>query len=288
MKKIVVLTDFFEPSINAAKYALSLAVQLQSNVLLYYSCVLPTVEPRQEPIASTNGDYAQLKINCEEQLQNLATQLEVLVDQSIARFKPRVEYHAQQGGFSLGIDAFCADRDVILLVLGNHDKDSASLMMENHTREVLDNATLPVLIVPKKVQFKNIHKIAFATDLNVNDLKVLQSLANLARPFNAELLLTNLWESTPDNDCQVQNFLHEVANKINYPHIYYRQLKENSVQEGLLHLAEAVHAVLIVLVHRRKDFLSRLFGHSYSQRLASTTRLPLLVFPYPLDTLPVF
>lgn len=288
MKKIAVLTDFSERAYHAAEYALSLAARLQANVLLYHSFLVPSAEPLASQIAWPMEDYKEIKAGCEAALEKLKAQLDEKLDTLSDSFRPRIECRAQDGAFELSIDEFLGDKELILLVMANHQKGFSALMLGDHTKEVLNNASLPVLIIPEQAGFTTLAKVAFATDLDPDDLNVIQSLASLARPFNAEILLTHLCESTPENSRAVQDFLHEVTGKINYPHIYYRHLEEKHVREGLHHMAEIVKADLIVMVHRHKDFLERLFNRSHSLDLAGKTALPLLVFPSPAKSLPVF
>ncbi|MEO3402895.1 universal stress protein [Mucilaginibacter sp. CAU 1740] len=287
MKKIAVLTDFSERAYHAAEYALLLAARLQANVLLYNSFLVPSAEPLAGQIVWPMEDYDEIKNGCEADLEKLKARLEGKLADQTNGFRPKIECRAHDAQFDLTADEFLRDRDLLLFVLGNHQKGFSGLILGNHTREVLNRSALPVLVVPEKAVFEPLHKIAFATDLGQSDLQVVQSLTGLARPFNAEILLTHLCESTPENSRAVQDFLHEVTNKVNYPHIYYRHLEEKHLREGLHHMAETVKADLVVMVHRHKDFLERLFSRSHSLDLAEHTELPLLIFPSPAKFFPV-
>ncbi|UOE49801.1 universal stress protein [Mucilaginibacter sp. SMC90] len=288
MKKIAVLTDFSERAFNAAAYALSLATEIHADILLYNSFLVPSAEPLSGQISWPEEDYEAIKSGCEADLKLFKSKLEERLENLPAGFRPVIECRAQDGAFELTIDEFISGRDIILLVMADHHKGFASLISGNHTHEVLDHTILPLLIVPEQARFEKICKIAFATDLDRDDLNVVQSLASLARPFNAEILLTHLEKTAAEDDPQVGDFLTEVGNKINYSHIYYRQLIEPHVQQGLHHMAKTIDADVVVMVHRHKDILSRLFGRSHSQRLAESITLPLLIFPHTTDPLPVF
>ena len=66
-------------------------------------------------------------------------------------------------------------------------------MLGNHTRGVLDHTALPVLVIPEGARFEKLHKIVFATDLNMDDLNVIQSLASLAWHGKHTYIVQNLW-----------------------------------------------------------------------------------------------
>lgn len=288
MKKIAVLTDFSERAFNAAVYALSLAARIHADILLYHSFLVPSAEPLSAHVSWPEEDYEVIKAGCESELSLLKEKLKNKLEELPASFRPVIECRAQDGAYELTIDEFINGRDIILLVMANHHKGNASLISCDHTREVLDHTNLPLLVVPEQARFEKICKIAFATDLGRDDLKVVQSLASLARPFNAEILLTHLCRAMPENDRAIKDFLGEVSNKINYPHIYYRHLEETHLAKGLQNMAKNVKAEMVVMVHRRKDLLSRLAGSSQSQKLAAATDIPLLIYPCPADHLPAF
>ncbi|WP_345954583.1 universal stress protein [Mucilaginibacter sp. PAMB04168] len=288
MKKIAVLTDFSERSANAAAYALAIACRLKADVLLFHTFLVPSSETMGAQIAWPMEDFEEIKAGAEATLQETAQQLSTALDRSKVGFCPKIECQAQEGNLNACMETSLAGRDVVLLVMANHHKGFSSLMLGNHTQQVLDNTDLPVLIIPEAASFQNVKKIAVATDLKDDDLQIIHSLANLARPFNAEILLTHVCEHTPENMRKVEDFLHKVTNKINYPNIYHREFDEHNTHKGLQDMAGNVQADLMVMVHRRKNFFEQLLGISYSQKLAAESKVPLLVFPYPTETLPVF
>ncbi|NHA02570.1 universal stress protein [Mucilaginibacter sp. HC2] len=258
MKKIAVLTDFSERAYHAAKYALSLAAKLHANIVLYHSFRVPSAQPLASQIAWPLEDYSEIKKDCQSALEKLKTQLEETQAGLARGFRPQIECRAEEEQFDLIAEGALWDRDIVLVVIGNHHQGFSSLMLGNHSREVLNHSVMPVLVVPENASFEPFLRIAFATDLGRGDLDIVQSLSGLAGHFNAELLLTHLCESTPKNNLEVQDFLQEVTNKISYPHIYYRQLEEKHIRRGLHHMAETVKANLIVMVHRQKDFVEGL------------------------------
>lgn len=282
MKTIAVLTDFSPRATNAAKYALQLAAQLNANILLQHNFLVPSMDPLAAQIAWPMEDYEEIKKRCDQQLRQLATKLKaVLNDLPADAFRPAIHCNSSPAKISLEVGAPLTDKEVILVVIANHHKGLSALLMGDHLQEVLDEAALPVLVIPEHAEFRKIKKIAFATDLEDTDLEVINSLTSLARPFIAELMLAHICPEGLEAKKKVDNFLHEVTNKINYPHIYYRNVCEKQISKGLAELEEKNGAELLVMVHRSKGFLDRLFNSSFTHKVASDTQLPLLVYPYP-------
>ena len=283
MKKITVLTDFSASAENAARYAVRLAQHLQANLTLYNSFLVPMAEPLGGQVYWSMEDYNILQKDSEEKLRTLGARLaEELSTLPVNAFRPVIDFKCQEGPLYRHIHRLSSDRDLMLLVMGTHRKGLGSLMMGNHMREIIGAVSLPVLIVPENQSFKKLDKLVFATDMEDSDLDIIQALTAFAKPSHAEITLAHIQHpdtSEADTKKLVTNFLEDVANKINYPKIYYRAVEHTPVKTGLKWLAENVTCNLFVMVHRHKTFLEQLFNLSNTQKMAANTNLPLLIFP---------
>jgi nucleotide-binding universal stress UspA family protein len=289
MKTIAVLTDFSPGANNAARYALQLARRLQANILLYHTFLVPSTEPLGTQVAWPMEDFDEIKKESEKELKKLAGKLKKsLAELPDGVFRPVITYSCHEGAFTLNLDGLTSNKELVLLVMASHQKGLSALITGNHLRGVLDTVSLPVLVVPEHAVFKSIHKIAFPTDLGEGDLEVINSLAALARPFNAEIMLAHVGPADAGAKQAVKDFLQDVGNQIDYPNIYYRQVEEQKVRQGLLELEQHTGTDLLVMVHRHKDFMERIFGGSYTQKIAADPIVPLLIYPYPVRSYPVF
>lgn len=292
MKTIAVMTDFSDRAENAARYALGLAQHLHANVLLYNSFVVPTTEPMGLQVAWSLESFNELQDESEQSLHLLADKLrEDLSDLSEGAFKPVVYIKCDNGTLSTNLNTLLCDKEILMLVIGTHRKRASGFMLGNHMREMIDGVSVPILIIPPQQRFKAIGKIAFATDMQATDLNVLQSLSGFARPSCAQIMLTHIYTHKlpeEESDRQVNNFLQEVANKINYPNIFFRKVTEPYLEEGIRWLMENVDSDILVMVHRNKGFWDQLLNTSSTQKVAGKITMPLLVYPCPAKTLPVF
>jgi nucleotide-binding universal stress UspA family protein len=290
MKTIAVLIDFSPRANHAARYALQLARQLHANILLYHTFFVPAAEPLSAQIAWPMEDFEEIKTGSEKELQKLAGKLKKeLTELPGGAFRPDVAYSCHEGAFALNLGGLTGNKELVLLVIANHHAGFSALITGNHLRGILDTVALPVLVVPEHSAFKKIEKIAFATDLGDHDLEVIQSLAGLARPFNAEIMLANIGTPEAGAEQAVKDFLDDVGNKIDYPNIYYRRLAEKQVSAGLSELEQHTRTDMLVMVHRNKGFIERLFGGSHTQKIAADPLVPLLIYPYrQVRSCPVF
>ncbi len=292
MKTIAVLTDFSDRAESAAKYALGIAQHIHANILLYNSFLMPSAEPLGMQVAWSMESYEELQDDAENELHRLAAKLKY--DLSIAPsgpFKPTIYCKCDNGTLSTNLNMLLTDGEIVLLVMGTHKKGISGFITSNHMREVIDSVSIPVIIVPENHNFKLIDKIAFATDMKGTDLEVVNSITGIAKPFGAEIMLAHICAAQPE-DCvsakMIQHFLDEVGNVINYPSIYYRNVKEKHIKTGLNWLTENVDFDILVMVHRHKGFWEQFFNGSNTQRIAAQLNLPLMVYPSPAKSLPVY
>ena len=292
MKTIAVLTDFSKQAENAAKYALHLAEYLHADIKLYNSFFVASEDPISAQIAWPMEDYKALKNESLQELELLAIQLkEEYADELSMNFRPAIECECHDGNLNTYLKVLEAEKDTILLVVGDHEKGMPTWMTGNHLNDIIDKATIPVLVVGEHQQFQKIDKIAFATDLSPGDIEQIHSLAGLASKINAELLIVHIKDEKYEDlelQLKVDSFLKDITNKINFTQIYYRRVKSTNIQTGLDWISEHGQIDMLVMVHRHKSFLQDLFESSFTKKAAANIQLPLLIFPSPAYAVPVF
>jgi nucleotide-binding universal stress UspA family protein len=292
MKTIVVLTDFSTEADNAAHYALHLAQQLQTNVLLYNTFLSPLKKVIGVPDVWPAENFDELKNDSELELALLAERLkEELTGLPLSAFEPSIIGKSRKGNLSPNLNWLLADPEIMLLVIGSHKKAMSDMAQGNHMREIINDISFPVLIIPENYTYKIVDNIAFATDMTGSDIKVIQSLTELAKPSGAEILLAHICADQSvysDYAHWVKKFLSMVSEKINYPHIHYLNLPKGNIQSALNRLIRQDFFDVLVMVHRENSFLEQLFNWSNTQRMAANLHMPLLVYPDPLHTVSNF
>jgi nucleotide-binding universal stress UspA family protein len=294
MKKIVVFTDFSERSENAAQYAVNLGRSIHANIILYHAYLSPASQPYAAQVAWPLMNSGELELTARKELELTASKLSKLAEVNPATaFIPKIETRCAEGELTDNLEELLADREIVLFIMANHRKGFSSLITGNHLNKMLGAAKVPVLIVPAGSPFKAIHKIAFATDLTPEDIGVLQSLSSIARHGDASIMLAHIsadkeHEQAKEKRDQVQQFLCEVSNKINYPHIYYRHIQDIEVSAGLKWVSENVAFDLLAMVHHQRSFLEGLFKSSHTKTVATDANMPLLIYPHGAEHYPVF
>lgn len=296
MKTILVLTDFSIRADHAAHYAVKLAQKIEANVLVCNVFLIPSSSPMASQIAWPMENYELLEEDSSNDLNEIVGRLNerLNIDSTDGEFKPKINFCSRAGFVADTIDEIATEHHVIMVVIGTHVHHGlGSFLSGDHAKDIIEKAHCPVLLVPDQVLFKDLKKIAFATDLSHTDIDVLYSLSGLAKHFDAEIMVTHIADESEQNnqaEPRVKIFLDLTSSKVNYPHIYYRAVKGKDIGTSLDWLTAHIDFDLLVLVHRKKGFWNRLFEGSVTQKMADHLTKPLLVFPCSKteDKLPVF
>lgn len=284
MKSILVPTDFSECADNAAHYAVQLAKVLKADVTLCNAFLVPAEAPSAGRVVWPLEDYDSIKDGINRKLyfaSDRLTKQEKLDPEKNAY--PRIDYTGKAGSVPDVVKEIVNSEDVPLVVMGMSGAGALSrLFLGSNSRDMIESADFPLLLIPQETPNKRIRKIAFATDLNEHDLEIIYSLAGFARSFNAEILIAHITDEkydAPQHQKITDNFLSDVTCKANYDKIYYRHIKSMDVEHGLDWICDHSLSDMIVMSHGKHNIIDAFFGGSYTQKLARHVNIPLMVYP---------
>ncbi|MCC8425500.1 universal stress protein [Mucilaginibacter sp. UR6-11] len=285
MKTILVPTDFSAAADNAGRYALQLAKSLHTGIRLVHAFKVPIEVPGAAQVAWPLEDYSSIKKQVTEDLSFLSGKLEQEEREGSATgsYHPVVSYDSAVGTVKDIVRNQMDEQQLNLVAMGMSGEGGLSrFFLGSQSRDLIDAAPFPVLLIPKEAHFVPIRKIAFATDLSLEDVEVIHSLVSLARYLNAEILIAHCADEKYASDGHVReakDFLAEITEKAGYDHIYYRHVKSIDVEHGLDWLSEHGQIDILSMVHHPRHFLAKLLTGSHTQAMARHVHIPLLVFP---------
>ena len=283
MKTFLVASDFSSNARNAAIFAYQLAKPMKADIILCNAVVVTSEVPIASAMVWSVEECENLIDSSLHELKQLKSSLE-LGDTS-KTFKPAITCINDSGTLSDIIEEVVKSQKIALTIIGMHGSSGLNqFILGNHSRELINHTRIPLLIVPAETKTNHIRKIAFAADFKKpeRDLTSIYALIEFARPLEAEILLTYVCDTdfeSPEFQHWIQEFMTELSNKANYPHIYYRIIRNKQVILGLDWLCLHGQVDMLAMVHRSKTFMENLFRGSNTQKMAQHIPVPLLVFP---------
>lgn len=282
MKTLLVTTDFSANAKHAAEYGYNLAKQIKANMVLCNAVIVPAEMPQAGTVVWPMDDLELLLGDSTIGLEILKADLEKAANPN--GFVPEITTKNEPGILTDVVESYAESLPVDLVVMGTHGEGMSSFLLGNHCKNMISNTTKPLMLISPDTQFVPLKKLAFATDFAdpENDIESLFHLIPLAKILGAEILLTHVYdgeELTAELKKTISDFMTQVSNKANYPHIYYRSVRNSKVEAGLSWLCEYGQVDMLVMVHRPHSFVYRLLKSSHSEKMASRLTIPLLVFP---------
>src|SRR5258708_539152 len=211
MKTLLIATDFSANSRHAAEYGYMLAAQLKSNLVLCNALIVPAEVPDAGLVSWPMYEYEEILKDSQEELKDLRISLEQLSDNS--NFKPLIHCVNNAGTVTAVISDVDEQKNIFMNIMATHGGNGLStLLVGNHSRRMIDETTIPLLLVPFSAPIKPIKKVVFATDFkdHEKDLKTIYKLIDLIKPLNAELLITHIHnekDQSPGFKKWLDNFL---------------------------------------------------------------------------------
>ncbi|NRF37699.1 universal stress protein [Pedobacter foliorum] len=281
MKTLLLLTDFSPTANHAVGYGYDFAKLLEAEVILCNVINVPAEIPQYETILLPFGNYDLIEEESIEELKRLKKHLEH--HDHGKGFHPPVSYACKTGVMTDQIDNIVSKRHINLIIMGTHASSGLKhLLLGNHTRYLLDTAAVPLLLVSPKEKLTQIKWIAFATDLNTDEIPTINKLAKLASLLKAEIILMNICHEDPsrEKDMQQQQFLSLVKKECHYPMISCQSAVDKSIVKGLEKLCNnSGKDGLLSVIHKNRNFINEILLGSQTQKLAKRLVLPLLVLP---------
>ncbi|QIH31541.1 universal stress protein [Sphingobacterium sp. DR205] len=272
MKRILLLTDFSENALLAAKQvALCAAAWKTEQVIVYHTYNSVTIV-NNEPIVVVNDEVKEAK---EKELNSWLELIKPL-------FPPQVilSHRMEDVDLPIGVNDLCKSESIDLVALGITGQTGfAKILVGSNAITLMDICNKPMLIVSHKVDPAVPKHVLATTDLKEVDRKLsLFNLDQVLDAFSAQLYVLNVAkrESSAADLAQELKHLHERLDK--YKPIY-DYISHDDITMGISEYAKEKHIDLILSFHKKQGLLASLFKTSISKKMAWNGAANLLVIP---------
>jgi len=283
MKTFLFPTDFSANAKHIMAYGYSLARRVKANIIICNAIIEPAEIPQTGMVSWPMEESDLLAKDSEHELDILKRYLEDK-EESIS-FNPAISCISEAGTVTDVINNVSHSHNIELVIAGTHGNSGlGTLLLGNHANKIIDFVKKPLLLIPPSAGIIPIKKIAFATDFKNpdHDLKCILTLITLARPLNAEILITHIVDEgglDAEFKHRVNKFMVSISDKVNYPYIYYRVVNAKHTNKGLDWLCDHGTIDIMAMIHRSHNFFNEFINGSHTKKIAKHIAIPLLVFP---------
>ena len=286
-RHILAPIDFSVSSMKACKMAFNIASHLQVNLVFMHSYINPLIHSipysdiyAYDPALLTKIKYAEKNAN-----ENFQKFISKLADE-IGKEKwdaVTTEFIIKSGYADEDILAYSHENSSQLIVMGSSGNSEQIGVVGSVTVDVMYNARVPVLIVPKNApeqELKHFSNILYATNFDEKDFVALDKLMAILYPFDIKVICAHVGQPTGSGwDLAKLNGMKDILKeKYRTEAFDCRLIVGNDTLDSLEHFIEDEKIDIISLTTHKRNMISRLFNPSLARKMAFHSNTPLLVF----------
>ena len=266
--KVLFPTDFSETANNALQYALQFCQKIGARIDLMHVYHLPFTE-------ASNVSYRQIDEMLDEKQAKALQKLVQLAKEAAA--EETINQCIPVYGIFLDHEivdlATVGEYDLIIMgTKGEHSKFEK--LLGSVTTRTMMNAPCPVLAIPEDASFKEITRIAYATNFAMGDQQATQQLLKMVEMLQAQLHYVHIEKRKGVLGNSNQIHIDDYPS----PFTDFTLIKNDSILLGLDQFIQSQKIDLLTLFIPERRLWERLFHSSFSQKMTFHTKVPLLVF----------
>lgn len=268
MNTIIAATDFSPVATNAVNYAVRMAKETGSSIILFHVFELPVV---YTDVPVSIPDENELRKNAEDALQELKQNL-----MNISAGEVKIYTQAEMGNPVTELEAYCKKIDPLAVVMGALGKSAVEhVLFGSTTLAAIKRLRWPVIVVPVGVMFRPIKKIGMACDFRkVVETLPEKAIENLLDNFKAEMHILNVDHNhkhftadTPAESLMVQTMFQKYNPQ-------YHFIEDEDIEKGINRFAEENNLDLIIAVPKKHIFPATVFHSSSTRKLVFRSHIP--------------
>ena len=275
MKKILCPVDFSKPSTKAAEYAVQIAQRTNASLTLLHVLHLPMLDTTESAMVASQMLDEQRRYAADK-LHAMALHLKTLPNAS----NMEVEYKVQESFLADAIERLTKEEQFDFVVMGTTGGGNTleEILIGSNTESVISQVKCPVLAIPAKASFPEIHRIVYASDYQPEDAKALQQVLAIASMFEAEVEVVHVSEEASESASKKgRAFMERLQSELgNYP-IKFKEVIHKEEDTGLKDYLSTTHSNMLAILKKRRGFFKNIFSMSLAEKMTYQTKLPLLV-----------
>jgi hypothetical protein len=274
MGTILLFNDNSTEARNAGRLALAIAQKVKADLLVLNLGKAIKVIPLLEELV-TPGEFDGEHV---ESFNMVSFLIDIIASND---FRPVINdidacYYTEKEIAELAIR-----KNIWMMVKGVETHITHEVLSDVNVQGVINRVACPLLLVPDNYVKGIFENITYALDMRYCRTAVLRFLAELARDYDANLVVEHFSaKGLPhlSDGYAADLFACEISNRIKYDKLYFNNIKERNLEIAVDVMVNDLHADLLALVNHRFHF-EELFGRSIKNVLPEHVPIPVIIFP---------
>ncbi|MFY0685862.1 MAG: universal stress protein [Cyclobacteriaceae bacterium] len=272
LKNVLVPIDFSNCSKNALRTAIELARKRNAKIHLVNAIHVHTPHPDLTGGSIVDSIMSDYETQVKQSFEELESEVVELKD--IPHETDRFMSY-----FTDAIQSEIASKDIDLIVMGTRaSHDRIDHLFGTHATDVIQQSSVPVLVIPENCEQFQPKKIGFASDFGkVISHKCFDSLVWLAEKFESEILVFHVDDSDAAPE-EVKNRIGIIEEGLKNVSHSILTVKTDSVVDGINKFVQEHQLDVLAMMPRKHSLFERVFGVSITRTMALDTKIPILTF----------
>lgn len=282
MKKILIPTDFSEGAKQAMKFGVALAHEMQADVVFFHAAfmLIPTTSSPNE----YHKQVEKAKFEATVQLKNEVEAIYKSLNIDLSVYEQSCVYDVKfQESATAAIQEAVKENIVDMVVMGTRGASGLKkIFLGSNTSGIMESVKCPVLAVPASYEYKDVTRIAYATDLTKLSKEVAQ-LVPIAQRFEAKLSIFHVYPVYPmvvnPEKFNQEEALANLKAENNFDDIDFTLIKvfeDNAILDGIDVFVTTHRPDMLVMFTRKRTFFDKIFDSSKTKEMAYNVKVPLL------------
>ena len=272
IENIIVPFDNDDVSMAAANYAVALAKKEQAEVVLFYVVEHPTEDTFNSMGVSGMPSF-EGNIFIEKLIEKTEERMMEFIN---AHSEVEIKWHIKIGHAYDKLTEIISHEKGDLIVMGTHEaKNGHHGFIRSHTEKIINHSVAPVIVIRGAKDFLSCKHILLATDFADLNAYFMNRVLAMQKLTGAKLTIvkvnTPTYFKTSDED---EALYHDFKNQFDLPAHEFILFNDYEVEEGILKVAEAQKADLIMVGNHRRSGVHRLVLHNTVESLIRQTDIP--------------
>lgn len=272
MKKILVAIDYSFASINAAKYAVELAVDIQADIILFNVYQLPASSTHLASFLTLEEKHQ----NAELKLDAVKSELDILT-----QGKLDILNLIKTGSFFNVLQETCEEINPDLVIIGSQGTTASErLILGGHAVHAMIHLNCAIISIPVKASYNKINKIALASEFeNTVESIPVSLITKLVNTLQAKLYIVHADKMGKGNlEAFYKSKIFQQTFDIPKPEIHFITVEK--IDKGIMDFVEDNQIDLLIVLPKHRDSLQTLFHSSNTKQFVLHCQVPVMTLHY--------
>jgi nucleotide-binding universal stress UspA family protein len=280
IKRILFPTDFSEEAESAFRHAIMWAIKCEANIHVI-TISNPYIPIHEYSFGAVSAMELQqdTALKVKEKLANFIEKgIAQIIVNRVVDFFPVINSTINSGLIHQQICSIAEKENFDLIVMGTRGEshDFLDKVMGTVSHGVVENALCPVLLIPPKINYKEIEKVVYAADLKATQPYHIWQSYEILKMFNPTFHCVHVRDGNVPQELQ----LYELDNYFKAVHptipIQFHLVNLDSIEEGMKFTVNLWNADMFCMYTPHHSVFQQLFVKSNSQNAIDYMNIPIL------------